>query len=254
MLCRVRVLVAFVGLAALPSILVAEDVELKVDWSLKGASTQGPEITITNVSSQEIEVQHPANRHAIAFLVMNERGNPVPPVGVAKVDPMHRTIKLKPGEAFAHTLDGRTAHAKGLTFPFLAGTALFAYDLGDGADYRVIMIYRPQGMAGHGIASTERGWTSRHDEGKASDSDDSELAKAVAQAASKLRTTVENCSEYKLINAKMICVKGKYVWLVTYKPAKLLPEDPSTAIIGAGGEVFLSVDLKSGQTEVRYGE
>jgi hypothetical protein len=168
MLSRVILLVGLAKLALLTSLVSAGDPELKVDWSLKPASTHGTaQITIRNVSFQEIEVQHPANRCAIAFVVMDERGNMVQPVGVAKVDPPGATIKLKPGEVFRYTLDRQLAHAKGLTFPFLTGTGLFAYDLKDETSYRVIMIYRPHGLAGHGIASTERGWTGKHDEGKA---------------------------------------------------------------------------------------
>ena len=167
MLCRVRLLVGFVGLAVLPSILLAGDPELKVDWSLIPASTHGAiQITIRNVSPQEIEVQHPANRCAIAFVVMDERGNLVQPVGVAKVDPANATIKLKADEVFEYTIDRHLAHARGLTLPFLTGTGLFAYDLKDRTSYRVTMIYRPHGLAGHGIASTEQRWTGEHDKGK----------------------------------------------------------------------------------------
>jgi hypothetical protein len=83
---------------------------------------------------------------------------------------------------------------------------------------------------------------------------DSELAEAVALATSKLGATVAPSSDYKLIEAKMTWAKGKYVWLVTYKRLKLLPEDPSKMPIGVGGEVFITVDLKTGNTEVRYGE
>ena len=88
----------------------------------------------------------------------------------------------------------------------------------------------------------------------ASSPDEAELAKAVTQATSKLRATVEPSSDYKLIKAEMTWAEGKYAWLVTYKPVKLLPEDPSKGRIGAGGEVFITVDVKSGHTEVRYGE
>ena len=85
-------------------------------------------------------------------------------------------------------------------------------------------------------------------------SDGSELAKAVGLATTKLTATVKSPADYKLIKAEMTWAKGKYVWLVTYKPRKLLPEDPSKGHIGAGGEVFITVDVKSGITEVRYGE
>jgi hypothetical protein len=163
-------LVGLVGLAPLPSLLLAGDPELKVDWSLIPASTHGTvQIAIRNVSPQEVEVQHPANRCAIAFVVMDERGNVVQPVGVAKVDPRNATIKLKPGETFEYALNqnSQLARARGLTLPFVTGTGLFAYDLKDGASYRITMIYRPHGLVSHGIASTEEGWTGEHGNGKA---------------------------------------------------------------------------------------
>lgn len=98
-------------------------------------------------------------------------------------------------------------------------------------------------------------WEStRHRTKSAPGPDGSELAKAVAVATAKLRATVEPSSDYKLIRAELTWAKGKYVWLVTYKPIKLLPDDPSKGLIGAGGEVFITVDLKTGKTEVRYGE
>ena len=105
-----------------------------------GTSCTSPltvQITIRNVSPQEIEVQYSANRCAIAFVVMDQRENVVQPVGVAKVDPRNSTIKLKPGETFEHALDqySQLAHAKGLTLPFLTSTGLFAYDLKDGGVY-----------------------------------------------------------------------------------------------------------------------
>jgi hypothetical protein len=170
MLCRFILLVGLVGMVALPSLALAGDTELEVDWSLIPASShRAVRITIKNTSAQDVEVQHPGNRCAIAFVVMDERGNLVQPVGVAKVDPRNATIKLKPGEVFEHALDqsSQLAHSKGLTLPFLTGTGLFAYDLKDGASYRVTVTYRPHGLASHGIASREHEWTGEHDKGKA---------------------------------------------------------------------------------------
>ena len=60
--------------------------------------------------------------------------------------------------------------------------------------------------------------------------------------------------EFKLVSAQQIIVKGKYVWQITLKPVSLLPDDPSTQAIGAGGEVFVNVDLKTEEAIVTYGE
>ena len=59
---------------------------------------------------------------------------------------------------------------------------------------------------------------------------------------------------YTLVSAQRMMIKGKYVWRVTFKPARLLPKDPSREMIGAGGEIFVNVDLKTRKPELRYGE
>ncbi|MCX7044455.1 MAG: hypothetical protein NTX50_03075 [Candidatus Sumerlaeota bacterium] len=41
------------------------------------------------------------------------------------------------------------------SFPFLTGSALFAYELKKGATYRITAIYRLNGQSGDGIASSE---------------------------------------------------------------------------------------------------
>lgn len=59
---------------------------------------------------------------------------------------------------------------------------------------------------------------------------------------------------YTLVSARQMVIKGKYVWRVTFKPARLLPKDPSGEMIGAGGEIFVNVDLETRKPELRYGE
>jgi hypothetical protein len=81
-----------------------------------------------------------------------------------------------------------------------------------------------------------------------------ELAKAVAMTTAKLQATVKSPAGYKLIKVELTWIEGKYAWRTTYKPSRLLPENPAKEAIGAGGEVFITVDLKNGQTEVRHGE
>ena len=60
--------------------------------------------------------------------------------------------------------------------------------------------------------------------------------------------------DWTLTAAQRIYLKGKYVWLITFKPTSLLPADPATQAIGAGGEVFVKVYLKTKKTVVTYGE
>lgn len=81
------------------------------------------------------------------------------------------------------------------------------------------------------------------------------LREAVAIAVSVLHDQSSYQSdEYILTSAQQIVVKGKYVWRITFKPANLLPKDPSKGPIGLGGETFVYVDLNTKKTEIRYGE
>ncbi len=81
-----------------------------------------------------------------------------------------------------------------------------------------------------------------------------ELAEVISMTTARLQATVESPSDYKLIKVELTWAKGRYAWLTTYKLSRLLPENPEEELIGAGGEVFITLDVKNGQTEVRYGE
>ena len=136
----------------------AEGPAVSVDWSLdQGTNGHAAVITIKNLSGQDLKIQHPGNRQAIAFVVMDDHGNVIKPEGVAKVDPRRQDIVLKPGGTFEYTDNQWTelAEEKGLTLPLLTGTGLFAHKLAEGSTYRVTVIYRPS-AGSEGIASAER--------------------------------------------------------------------------------------------------
>lgn len=81
------------------------------------------------------------------------------------------------------------------------------------------------------------------------------LQDAVAIAVSALHDQSRYpANDYTLTSAQQIVVKGKYVWRITFKPTRLLPGDPSKDAIGAGGEIFVNVDLSTKKPEFRYGE
>lgn len=88
----------------------------------------------------------------------------------------------------------------------------------------------------------------------ASHPETADLNEAVSMAVAKLAEVRESPGEYKLVSAQQVVVKGNYVWRITFKPVRLLPDDPSSQIIGAGGEVFVNVDLKTEEAVVTYGE
>jgi len=82
----------------------------------------------------------------------------------------------------------------------------------------------------------------------------SDLNKAVSIALAESIDARKSQGELKLVGAEQIVVKGKYIWRITLKPISLLPDDPSTQLIGAGGEIFVNVDLKTGEAIIGYGE
>jgi hypothetical protein len=88
---------------------------------------------------------------------------------------------------------------------------------------------------------------------KARGPDAEELAKAIAVATNELQATVPSSSLYKLIKVELAREEEDAIWRATYKLSRLIPQDPNE-VIGAGGEVFVSVDLKTGRATVRYGE
>jgi len=155
---RLMLLVFAVFLLSAATSAGADGPTVSVDWSFgQGTNRHAAVITIKNLSGQELKIQHPGNRQAIAFVVMDDYGNVITPEGVAKVDPRHQDIVLKAGETFEHTDSQWTklAQEKGLTLPFLTGTGLFAHKLTEGSSYRVTVIYRPSADS-EGVASTEK--------------------------------------------------------------------------------------------------
>ena len=78
-------------------------------------------------------------------------------------------------------------------------------------------------------------------------------AVAIAVAALHDQSTYP-ASDYTLTSAQQIVVEGKDIWRITFKPARLLPRDPSKELIGLGGEIFVNVDLSTKKTEISYGE
>ena len=81
-----------------------------------------------------------------------------------------------------------------------------------------------------------------------------DLDRAVAIALEALDGRGRTSSDVKLVGASQLVLEGRYVWRVTFKPLHLLPDDPSRGKIGAGGEVFVNVDLGTGMAVVRWGE
>lgn len=103
-------------------------------------------LEIKNESQRKLSIQALSNRLVLAFLVMDDHGNVLRPMGKAKVDPAAETFILESGASHAHAFKN---------LDFLTGTGLFGYELEKGTHYRVVAVYRPTGPKGPGFASNE---------------------------------------------------------------------------------------------------
>lgn len=81
-----------------------------------------------------------------------------------------------------------------------------------------------------------------------------DLERAVGLARSAALESDHDLESYALTGAQQHYLEGSYVWRVTFKPKHLLPADPATGMIGAGGEIFVHVVLETGETTITYGE
>ena len=145
-------LAASLSLAAIPVIPADPPVSVELTLSITRAGDgktppiPSAALTLHNIGQTDLTLQHPGNRMALAFLVLDESGLPVTPRGIAKVDPAFSTIALKPGAKNRVEIGA---------LQFLSQGALFAYELTPGHTYRVIAVYRPDGENSAGICSRE---------------------------------------------------------------------------------------------------
>lgn len=92
------------------------------------------------------------------------------------------------------------------------------------------------------------------DSDKALQPETTDIHKAISIAVRSLSGHVKSPCEYKLTGAEQYLHDGKYLWRVTFKPQKMLPQNPATQVIGAGGEVFVLVDTNTKETIITSGE
>lgn len=86
-----------------------------------------------------------------------------------------------------------------------------------------------------------------------------ELLDAIKLAQDTFEVPDASLDEYRLVEAKRMFVDTKHCsgarcWRLTFKLARLLPTEAG-GILGAGGELFFTVDLDAGEaTFTGYGE
>lgn len=137
---------AAVGIS-LSCLAYASSPEPRIEVTLQVNEDSSGTLQIHNHSQNTLELQPLSQRFSVAFLVTGRNGNIMPPNGRGKVDPpVSETFTLAAGEVFRHSFSN---------FDFLTGTALFGYDLEKSHTYRVVAVYRPQGLEGPGFCSKE---------------------------------------------------------------------------------------------------
>ena len=105
-------------------------------------------ITLTNLSKSMLTTFHPfASRNALTFIVMDQFGNIIKPMGLAKIDPAFKTINLPVK---------KSSFFKFRDLSFITGTGKFGYNLQKGETYHIIAIYRPSGLERPGFCSREK--------------------------------------------------------------------------------------------------
>ena len=78
---------------------------IRVDFDIsQRLETYEVVVKIKNNSDKELFLAHPNQRYALAFMVMDNHGNLIQPVGIAKVDPKDQSIKVKPGQVFEYSI------------------------------------------------------------------------------------------------------------------------------------------------------
>ena len=59
---------------------------------------------------------------------------------------------------------------------------------------------------------------------------------------------------YRLIGAQQLPIDSRWIWRMTFKAERHLPADLEHEMLTAGGEIFVNVDVATGETSVGYGE
>jgi hypothetical protein len=124
------------------------DVQLKVSAAAEtnGHLKVSGDLLVRNLGDAALTIQSPHNRQVLAFLVFDPLGNPVPPKGLAKIDPAFHTHTLLARSSYNHHFE---------SLDFITGSALFGYELSVGKSYSILAVYRPAGPHGPGFSTPE---------------------------------------------------------------------------------------------------
>ena len=80
-----------------------------------------------------------------------------------------------------------------------------------------------------------------------------DFAQAMPLAQAAYEEAEKGPGPYRLIGMEQFLTSEAILWRATWKPESLLPDGPNE-FVGAGGEIFVSVNLATGETKLGYGE
>ena len=211
------------------------NIRIDIDTFVRNG-THTATLKIKNLSGKKQFLRHPALQNGIAIIVMDEKGNIVPPEGIAKVSPVNKSLELSSGQEYEYTTPvqyAELAKKENVHFPFLTSTGLFGFKLKKGKIYRITAIYRPDGMNGAVVSTTEKViHTSALTE-----------QEAIANARRLLKKKQLRLDNYQAPVAKYD--SGERKWYIIYHHK--LPAPP-------GAYFGITVDDKSGKTTFFLGE
>jgi hypothetical protein len=81
-----------------------------------------------------------------------------------------------------------------------------------------------------------------------------QIQQVISIAIAQLREHSPTAHQCRLIKVEQHIARGQYLWTASFKPTRSLPEDPAREPVGAGGEVFVHVDLRNLSSTITYGE
>lgn len=79
------------------------------------------------------------------------------------------------------------------------------------------------------------------------------FTKAMAPAWSGYEEARKSPGPYRFIGMEQFITSEAILWRATWKPESLLPDKPNE-LIGLGGEIFVTVNLATGESKIGYGE
>ncbi len=81
---------------------------------------------------------------------------------------------------------------------------------------------------------------------------DPDLRKALELGMKYASDRIENIMEHRVVKVENLYFQDPRIWIITFKLKELIPHDPHSECIGAGGDIFVKIHLGTRECEIRY--